>query len=1114
MKFLLDNARKSKKTSSFSISFFFNARGDALEKSVSGMYRSLLFQLLQRFADLQDVLDDVILPNPNECPSLDALKDIFQTAISRLGSRSLTCFVDALDEGDEQQIVEMVQFFEEIAEQSAENSIQFKICLSSRHYPYIDVKYGLKLSLEDQDGHKDDLCNYVQANLRMKDTQMLEDLQEQLIEKSQGVFLWLKLVVDILIQENKRGRLAMKKRLAEIPPGLSDLFRDILARDKKNMNDLLLSISWILFAKRPLKPLEYHHALWASLARSDNADEDMPDATADDAEDCAEMCVLSSSKGLAEVTQGKKAPKAAKSSERIVQFIHESVRDYLLKDGGMNELWPDLALNMEAQSHEQLKECCLFYLKHQATTRRIRTPDHELKNIDFNEASSLSQSLPFLEYASQHVLFHADAAASVFRQDKTLETFSTADWSKLFNMHEKYKVRRYHKRNTLVYILADQGLANLISTCTPKEGRHRVEKSAQYRFPLFAAIARENDSAVAALLSMTSPITGILDHAKNLRGGFKYYASPLFWAAQKGLPDVLQAIIKQGEDVNEKNTDSRTPLDIALSGGNLECAQILIENGACHASTGALSEGATGAARLGDEPLVRFLIGMGAQTDIALFAAFSRGKKRIVEMIIATCPIPDVRADVGEDDIKGCSDNYTAMARYLIQDEQDPGARSKRGETLLFLAARLGLELESGLHTRSGADVNCRNSRNDTPLMVALRYKRWPTAQFLLDNGAHANVQPNNLRVTPLHLALEHGASESLVRLLLAHGADANARDMAQRTPLHVALEHGANESLIRLLIDNGAHANVQSNNLQTPLHLALEHGANESLIRLLIDNGAHANVQSNNLQPPLHLALEHGANESLIRLLLAHGADANARGMAKQRTPLHYVSSSGSDRLVVLLLEHGSEVDAKDASGDTPLLNASRSWRNESVTSLLQHGADANAINNRGYTPLSYACARGDFSMVSELVRHGCSASIDTLTRGEAPLHRASGQGDVEIVRLLLLAGANINIRDTRMRVPLHYAAVTSKGAVVKVLLDSGQCELDARSVSGGTPLYIACGNRRRGEKVVKLLIEKGANPNISTENGMTPHDQARLSGSDYIVNLLINHGTDATGS
>ncbi|KAL6409920.1 Ankyrin repeat, PH and SEC7 domain containing protein secG [Ilyonectria robusta] len=172
----------------------------------------------------------------------------------------------------------MVQYFKKLVEQSTKGTL-LRIYFSSRHYPYIVLRQGIQLTLEDQPGHAKDLENYIRSRLRINNPTLLEELQPLLLEKAEGVFLWAVLVVEILNKEDRRGRLALRKRLAEIPTGLSELFKDILRRDNTNMEDLLLSILWILYSKRPLRPEEFYHALWSGLSLKDLADSDPPTVT-------------------------------------------------------------------------------------------------------------------------------------------------------------------------------------------------------------------------------------------------------------------------------------------------------------------------------------------------------------------------------------------------------------------------------------------------------------------------------------------------------------------------------------------------------------------------------------------------------------------------------------------------------------------------------------------------------------------------------------------------------------------------------------------------------------------------------------------------------------------
>ncbi|KAJ5792491.1 uncharacterized protein N7503_008469 [Penicillium pulvis] len=250
MKFAYSNLKRNAYFKSTTIaSFFFNARGDSLEKSINGMYRSLLLQLLEGYPELQTVLDDpeAVPRSQRGCPSLNVLKELFCSAVSALDKRLFTCFIDALDECDEQQIVNMVQCFEDLAEQSTARGVAFRVCFSSRHYPYISIQRGIRLTLEDQLGHMEDLAAYAASRLIVIDRILNEDLRLKIIEKAAGVFIWVVLVVDILNREDRRGGMFLKKRLVEILSDLSELFKDILSRDKDNMEAILLYVIWILY---------------------------------------------------------------------------------------------------------------------------------------------------------------------------------------------------------------------------------------------------------------------------------------------------------------------------------------------------------------------------------------------------------------------------------------------------------------------------------------------------------------------------------------------------------------------------------------------------------------------------------------------------------------------------------------------------------------------------------------------------------------------------------------------------------------------------------------------------------------------------------------------------
>ena len=134
MKFLFEDAKSKMKgvPSQIMLSFFFLARGTPEEKSTTGLYRSLLHQLFQKAADLQNSLEWMTVDGARGIQAngwhKEALKRTFLHAIPKLGSRSLTIFVDALDECEDSQAKDMVFFFEELCDRAQETQVRLSMC--------------------------------------------------------------------------------------------------------------------------------------------------------------------------------------------------------------------------------------------------------------------------------------------------------------------------------------------------------------------------------------------------------------------------------------------------------------------------------------------------------------------------------------------------------------------------------------------------------------------------------------------------------------------------------------------------------------------------------------------------------------------------------------------------------------------------------------------------------------------------------------------------------------------------------------------------------------------------------------------------------------------------
>ncbi|KAH8893731.1 hypothetical protein GQ53DRAFT_599418, partial [Thozetella sp. PMI_491] len=462
------------------ISFFFNARGDELEKSTVGMYRSLLLQLFKAHPQLLSAFDSLHLPRqlPKRDWDIETLQELLELTVQRLGSVNVACFIDALDECDEDQIRDMIDSFQRLGNISPRPA--FHVFFASRHYPHISLEKGLEFILERQEEHSADITSYVNSKLMIGGGNTAQKIRAELQEKADGVFMWVVLVVDLLVKEHDRGSPPSRllKKLKSIPGDLHKLFRDMLRRDSHNKNDLLLCIQWVLFASRPLKPEELYYAILSGTEPDDLGIWDREAVPDDD----IRKFILNASKGLADITKSK-IPTA--------QFIHESVRDFLLKENGLQELWPELQGQLEGKSNDRLKDCCLAYL--QLKGNRYGDMTYRLPQATSSEAAKRRQDAdmdyPFLWYATDNILVHANTAASLgVDQHDFIDQFPRPLWIHFNNTFKKFQVRHHSTEATLLYILAEFNAPSLIAACPDHHKYWDIEKE-RYGTPILAALA-------------------------------------------------------------------------------------------------------------------------------------------------------------------------------------------------------------------------------------------------------------------------------------------------------------------------------------------------------------------------------------------------------------------------------------------------------------------------------------------------------------------------------------------------------------------------------------------------------------------------------------------------
>ena len=280
----------------------------------------------------------------------------------------------------------------------------------------------------------------------------------------------------------------------------------------------------------------------------------------------------------------------------------------------------------------------------------------------------------------------------------------------------------------------------------------------------------------------------------------------------------------------------------------------------------------------------------------------------------------------------------------------------------------------------------------------------------------------------PLHLAAGHD-SETLVRLLLEHGAEIDATDRKGDTPLHYAVlkrSTNAGEALLRRS-PNLAWKNAFG---KTSLHVASEGGYNDIMEKLL-NWDTNVNAYDDDGNTSLHLALCH-----------------------------EHVSAAE------LLVKKGANVALKDQKGNTGLHFAIKMRYNETgsetlLRSMLDQGGPINIRNDLGSTPLYDAILRRLVRRVRLLLEKGAEANFREGNNNETPLHLASRLGSHEMVKMLVYYGAQVNALDKHGHTSLDEAILNCNAFIgreksIQILVDSGAFVIPSTQQRSRSPLRI----------------------------------------------------------
>ena len=379
-----------------------------------------------------------------------------------------------------------------------------------------------------------------------------------------------------------------------------------------------------------------------------------------------------------------------------------------------------------------------------------------------------------------------------------------------------------------------------------------------------------------------------------------------------------------------------------------------------------------------------------------------------------------------------------ALVSYLLSQSVNVEDIDYVESTALHFAAALGNGEIIDQLIKRGANPNVYDAENLTPLHLAVNQGHTSCVRALVNNWARVDLSDTDItsprdrdrgearkmvtvpgaslyiasRGTALHVCAATDRPSIAEYLIDAGKADVNSpKGPHGCTPLHIACRAGF-ARMCRLLVAKGANINAKDESGEEPLHRCVEKGDLE-IARLLLKNGANAACTNKAGVTPLHLAAAF-ARPDFVDLLAENGADVD-RSCTKLyddwdggRTPMHYAAHAGDL---------------------------------ETFKRLTALGGDFRKLSSIGWPPLFYAVEMNRKDVVEFILARDVEEGVHCLVeKSRTPLMVAAMHNAVESAELLMAAFPfTVNHRDDMGRTALHWAAKRAQQEVMQRIIDCG---------------------------------------------------------------------------
>ncbi|KAK2933588.1 Ankyrin repeat [Fusarium oxysporum f. sp. vasinfectum] len=532
MKYALDALPSIYGTDTLAISFFFHGRGHELQRTPVGLFRSLLHQLLKRVPGaVPDLINHFEGKQTTEGEfgekwqwHLQPLQALLKSSLPRILKRfPVMLFIDALDECGEQPAVELIGHLKHLLSSLPPTDSRFGIFFSCRHYPILELDGGLTILLDTE--NNTDITTYVQDRFSTDPDHYIESL---ISGRAQGVFMWAHLVVErvLRMKRRKEPRVEIEAAITQTPQNLDDLYHGLI-QGVENRSVTLKLMQWICFSTRPLTASELRWAMAVDPNQTYKSLDECQGSKDFINDDDIDTRVMVLSCGLAEIVPSNNA--------RIVQFIHQSVKDFFVERGLMALDNSTKEANLVVPvAHCRLSRTCIHYF-------RMAAHSH---SQPFSQSDTFK--FPFVRYAMKSLMSHIVLGKVAETSPRGL--LDLLGWP----------------RDSLIelWVHTYQQMEPVTADC-PRSGTKLIHVISRYGLTKLASCLLQDSGEIGALNVQDS-----------------WGRTPLSWAAENGSEAVVKMLLDTGKgDVDSRDKNGRSPLSLAAKSGHEAIVRLLVDTG-------------------------------------------------------------------------------------------------------------------------------------------------------------------------------------------------------------------------------------------------------------------------------------------------------------------------------------------------------------------------------------------------------------------------------------------------------------------------------------------------------------------------------------------------------